>query len=308
MKLFVTGISGLLGLNIALCARDRFAVAGCYLSHPVAAAGLEVYAADARDAVAMARVFERARPDVVIHTVGLSSVDGCEADPELAFQVNVGAARDVARLARACGARLVHISTDHLFDGGKPCRTEEDALAPLNVYAKTKGEAEDAVLREHADALVVRTNFYGWGTSVRISFSDWVIAGLEQGRALTMFEDVYFTPILVNDLADALFTLVERDARGVLHVAGGERVSKYEFAVRAADVFTLSPRAVRAVTADTVTLRAARPRDMSLSCRRAEAALGRALPTVREGLARLKALREAGWPATLEAAIAAGRR
>jgi len=303
MRLFITGISGLLGLNVALAARERVEVAGSYFSHAVAADGLEVYAVDARDPDAMTRVLERARPDVVLHTVGLSNVDGCEDDPEHAYQLNVATAREGARLARVYGARFIHVSTDHLFDGERAWRGEDDALAPRNVYAKTKGEAEHAVLREHPDALVVRTNFYGWGTTVRTSFSDWVLRGLTEGRPLTMFSDVHFTPILVNDLAECLLALIEAKASGLIHVAGGERVSKHEYAVRAAEVFGLSADQVRAVPVDSVVLRAPRPRDMSLACRRAEGILGKPMPALREGLLRLRALGERGWPRVLQAAI-----
>jgi dTDP-4-dehydrorhamnose reductase len=307
MRLFITGISGLLGLNVALVARERVEVGGSFFSHPVSADGLDVYAADARDQDAMTRVLERARPDVILHTVGLSNVDGCEDDPEHAYELNVATAREGARLARACGARFIHVSTDHLFDGERAWRREDDALAPRNVYAKTKGEAEHAVLREHPDALVVRTNFYGWGTSVRTSFSDWVLRGLTEGRPLTMFADVHFTPILVNDLAELLLSLIEAKASGLIHVAGGERVSKYEYAVRAAEVFGLSADRVRAVPADSVMLRAPRPRDMSLACGRAETILGRPMPSLRDGLLRLRALRGQGWPRVLQAAVDAGK-
>jgi dTDP-4-dehydrorhamnose reductase len=308
MRLFITGISGLLGLNVAFAARGRFEVAGSYRSHPIAADGVAAVAADARDPVEMARVLDRVRPDVVLHTVGLSSVDGCEDDPEAAFDVNCGAAREMARLTHARGIRLVHVSTDHLFDGTKPGRREDDALAPLNVYAKTKAEAEHAVLAEDPAALVVRTNFYGWGTSVRTSFSDWILAGLGAGRTLTMFEDVFFSPILVNDLADALFALIEGKASGVLNVAGGERLSKHAFAQEAAEVFGLPSGSLRAVSVDSVALRAPRPRDMSLSSQRAAELLGRPMPGARAGLVRLRDLRDAGWPRMLEAALEAGRR
>ena len=307
MRLFITGISGLLGLNVALVARERVEVGGSFFSHPVSADGLDVYAADARDPDAMTRVLERARPDVILHTVGLSNVDGCEDDPEHAYELNVATAREGARLARACGARFIHVSTDHLFDGERAWRREDDALAPRNVYAKTKGEAEHAVLREHPDALVVRTNFYGWGTSVRTSFSDWVLRALTEGRPLTMFGDVHFTPILVNDLAELLLSLIEAKASGLIHVAGGERVSKYEYAVRAAEVFGLSADRVRAVPADSVMLRAPRPRDMSLACGRAETILGRPMPSLRDGLLRLRALRGQGWSRVLQAAVDAGK-
>ena len=307
MRLFITGISGLLGLNVALAASGRHDVAGCYREHPVAAPGVRAYALDVRKREALDALLATERPDVVLHTVGLSNVDACEDDPVLAEELNMTVARDAARSARRAGARFIHISTDHLFDGERPLRGEDDPLAPLNVYAKTKGEAEQAVLAEDPDALVVRTNFYGHGTSVRASFSDWILHGLREGRALTMFEDVWFTPVLINDLGDMLLALAVTSARGILHVAGGERVSKHDFAMRAAEVFGMSAASVRAVSVDSVALRAARPRDMSLACARAAALLGHTMPDLRDGLERLRALREAGWPARLQAAVDAGR-
>src|ERR1051325_3013950 len=158
MRLFITGISGLLGLNVALAASGRHDVAGCYREHPVAAPGVRAYALDVRKREALDALLATERPDVVLHTVGLSNVGAGEADPVLAEELNMTVARDAARSARRAGARFIHISTDHLFDGERPLRGEDDPLAPLNVYAKTKGEAEQAVLAEDPDALVVRTN------------------------------------------------------------------------------------------------------------------------------------------------------
>jgi dTDP-4-dehydrorhamnose reductase len=307
-RLLITGISGLLGLNLAVRARTRFAVSGCYAAHPVALPGIDAVAVDVRSAEAFQRFVDRVRPDVVIHTVGMSSVDACENDPGRAQELNVDAAEIVARAARGADARLVHISTDHLFDGARPRRREDDPLAPLNAYAKTKAEAEALVLREHPEALVVRTNFYGWGTSVRVSFSDWVLRALRAGEPLTMFPDVYFSPLFVDDLADAVFELVARRLAGVVNVAGGERLSKYEFALRTAEVFGLPAGKVHATSIERADLRAPRPRDMSLDVGRVEAALGRRMPTAREGLMGLRRAGEQGRAADLEQAVAAGRR
>jgi dTDP-4-dehydrorhamnose reductase len=213
----------------------------------------------------------------------------------------------VARAARAAGARLVHISTDHLFDGERPRRREDAPLAPLNVYAKTKAEAEVAVLREHPEALVARTNFYGWGTSVRVSFSDWVLRALRGGAPLTMFTDVYFSPLFVDDLADAIVDLVERRVTGIVNVAADERLSKYDFALRTAEVFGLPAGKVYATSVERASLRAPRPKDMSLDVERAAALLGRRLPMVRDGLLRLRGVGDAGRAAILQQAIDGGR-
>jgi dTDP-4-dehydrorhamnose reductase len=307
-RLLITGISGLLGLNLAVCARARFTVSGCYSAHPVVLPGVDAIGVDVRSEEAFHRLVARVRPDLVVHTVGMSSVDACEKDPGQAQELNVDAAEVVARVARGAGARLVHISTDHLFDGERPRRREDDALAPLNAYAKTKAEAEAVVLREHPEALVVRTNFYGWGTSVRVSFSDWIVRALRAGEPLTMFTDVYFSPLFVDDLADTMFDLLERGIAGVVNIAGGERLSKYEFALRTADVFGLPPGKVQATSVERAALRASRPKDMSLDVGRVEAALGRRMPTAREGLMGLRRAGEQGRAADLEQAVAAGRR
>jgi dTDP-4-dehydrorhamnose reductase len=164
-----------------------------------------------------------------------------------------------------------------------------------------------AVLREHPEALVVRTNFYGWGTSVRVSFSDWILRALRSGVPLTMFTDVYFSPLFVDDLADAIFDLVDRGGAGLVNVAADERLSKYEFALRTAEVFGLPAGKVYAASVERASLRAPRPKDMSLDVERAAALLGRRLPMVRDGLLRLRGAGDAGRAAILQQAIDGGR-
>jgi dTDP-4-dehydrorhamnose reductase len=170
------------------------------------------------------------------------------------------------------------------------------------VYARTKYEAEQTVREVCPDALIVRTNFYGWGTSVRKSFSDWILEGLEGGRPLTMFTDVFFTPILINDLSDLILTLAARGATGTYHVAGGERVTKFEFAVQMAETFGAREPDIRQASVAGFPFRAVRPRDMSLNCREIEELMGIRMPGVRQGLERLRALRAEGWGRAVRAA------
>jgi dTDP-4-dehydrorhamnose reductase len=122
-----------------------------------------------------------------------------------------------------------------------------------------------------------------------------------QGQTLPLFADVFFTPILVNDLADALFELIELRATGVYHVAGSERCSKHAFGLTLADVFKLDPSPIRAASIAQTELAAPRPRDPSLCVDKTQAALGRPLPDVRQGLTRFKALWDSGYVAALKA-------
>jgi len=122
-----------------------------------------------------------------------------------------------------------------------------------------------------------------------------------------MFTDVYFTPILVNDLIDVIFAIVETGVAGTYHVAGADRLSKYDFAMRVATAFGHPSPDVQASSVEGFPFKAARPRDMSLDCRAVVHAIGRSVPGIDDGLARLKSLQGARWPLMLRAAALAGR-
>jgi dTDP-4-dehydrorhamnose reductase len=181
--------------------------------------------------------------------------------------------------------------------------TEETAPCPVNVYGRTKAEAERAVQEAHPGALIIRTNFYGWGSPLKASLSDWLLAGLARGLRRPTFADVWFTPILINDLLEVVLALADRGARGIYHVAGADRVTKHAFAVALAETFGYPNRLLVPVQLADRPRAARRPRDLSLSVDKTTAALDRPLPGLREGLGRLLALRQAGWPARLAQAV-----
>lgn len=303
MKIFITGMSGLLGLNFARMAVDRFEVSGNYYSHPIAIDAVQAFQLDITSSEDVANTLSQIRPEVVIHTAGLTNVEKCEADPELAGLLHVEATANVASAAASVGSKFVHISTDHLFSGKDAWATETDEPAPLNAYAATKLRAERVAQSICPSALIIRTNFFGWGTSVRTSFSDWILRGLKQKDELTMFTDAYFTPILINDLVELIIQLFQAKETGIYHVAGRDRMSKYDYAIEMARVFGLPADNIRKTSLNDFQFKAQRPTDMSLSSEKMEKCLGVKMPTVVEGLEKLKRLGETGWAQSLEQAI-----
>ena len=273
-RLLITGGSGLLALNWACAMRERWDVVLGTHRHRVSLRGATALPLDLGDADRLSRLLSELSPDLVVHAAGLTSVDACEANPALARRVNAELARNVAVAAAGQNIRLVHISTDHLFAGTRSGYREDDAPAPLNQYARSKLLGEEWVRQAHPQALVLRTNFFGWGHAGRQSFSDWILQALREGREITMFDDVFFTPLLADALADAAHRLLERSAAGLYHLAGEERVSKFDFGVRLARAFGLPEAAIRRGSIGAAGLQAARPRDMSLDSGRARALLG----------------------------------
>lgn len=286
-RILITGGSGLLALNWAVAVRDRYSITLGLHKRTAFLAGTQAKSIDLESVGDLIRIFEEVGPQAVIHTAGLTSVEKCESEPELARHVNVTLASNVAKACAALGIQLVHISTDHLFSGQEAFVTEEHPVAPINVYGRTKAEAELSVLQSNPQALVIRTNFYAWGSSYRHSFSDIVIKALRAGNDLTLFQDVFYTPILVETVAQAVHELLGHEATGILNVVGDQRISKYEFGLKIAEEFDLDPRGISpGLFADQPNL-VQRPHDMSLSNQKVCDLLGRRLGGTQEHIARL---------------------
>jgi dTDP-4-dehydrorhamnose reductase len=244
-RLFVTGGSGFLAINWACAVRDSWDVILATHRHDVALVGVTAVAVELGDARSLGKELERINPDLIVHTAGLTDVDRCEADPAAAHAANAILARVVAQAAGNRSVRLVHISTDHLFSGDRALVSETEPVHPLNEYARSKWLAEQRVLDACPDALVVRTNFFGWGHATRRSFSDWLLYNLRAGQTISAFDDVYFTPVLADQVVTWIHELVSRDASGVYNVCGDERLSKYEFALRLVAEFGLPAGLIR---------------------------------------------------------------
>jgi dTDP-4-dehydrorhamnose reductase len=235
VRLLVTGATGFLGRELLRLAP---------------AAWVERF--EIRDTAAVRTAFEQARPDVVIHTA--YKQDGPDA-----WSITVTGAENVAMDAARMGARLIHLSTDVVFDGrkGSPY-VEEDEPRPVTEYGRAKAESERRVLEAHPQALVVRTSLLVGGPGHEPSKHE--LAAL--GPALTFYEDEIRCPIQVGDLASALLELVELDVSGLLHVSGADALSRADLAELVAG------RPVRRAPAPPD-----RPRDCRLECSRARALL-----------------------------------
>lgn len=283
----ITGGSGLLALNWAMAIRDHHSVILGLHDREIWLNGVKALRIDLESVDCLGRTFETLQPQIVVHAAGFTNVEECEAKPDLAQHINVGLATNVAQVCAQRGLPLVHISTDHLFSGETSLVDETHPIAPKNVYGCTKAEAELRILEAYPQALVIRTNFYGWGPVYRPSFSDIIIKALRSGQELTLFKDVFYTPILAEMVARIAHDLINLKASGIFHVVGDERISKYEFGLKIAEKFNLDSTLINPGFSANQPSLIQRPYDMSLSNKKTSDLLGRKLGGVEEGVARL---------------------
>jgi dTDP-4-dehydrorhamnose reductase len=288
-RMLVTGGSGYLGGWVVHLAQDDWDVSATYLSHAVDDPGADWRQLDVRDAVAVEALVDEVRPQVIVHTASLNPGQGSDFDA-----VNAGGSGNIVRAAAGIGARLVHISTDVVFDGRKGSYVEDDPPNPVTSYGRSKALAEEAVRDAGAEAVIVRTSLiYGWRPIVARA-AQWMIGDLRVGKPVRLWTDESRCPIWVESLAAAVVELVESSYTGILHVAGAQPLSRYEFGVRMLRFHGVDPTPVVPMPSPRDRLR---PLDCTLDCSRARALLHtrtcgfRPLPGVDEVLDRERNLR-----------------
>jgi dTDP-4-dehydrorhamnose reductase len=305
MKLWVTGATGLFGANFIQQTRGRFGRVTGVVRHPGNSPDCVWRALDLTDEGAATEALERDRPDVVLHAAALADVDRCEREPETARAQNVEVP---ARLARWCGergARMVFLSTDSVYAESGLAKDEEAPLGPMNVYAAGKREAEERVRdlcpEKH---LILRTNFFGWSPRSGAQLAEWILSLLQAGKTVPGFTDVWFSPLLANDLAEQVASLLEHGATGTLNAGGRDGCSKFQFARELARVTGHDPLRVVENSVDKVAFQARRSRNMVMDSSRMAAATGRPLPGWRDGLKTFMELENQGWRERVQAMAA----
>jgi len=295
MRILVTGASGLLGLNLALSAA-RHLVFGAVKDHNLHTGAFTAIRTDLRIPGAVEGLLDQTQPDWVIHCAAMANVDACEADPEQAQQLNSELPGKLAAYVGRGGARLVHISTDAVFDGQKGDYAEEDLPNPLGVYARTKLEGERRVAAANPEAIIARVNLFGWSLSGTRSLGEFFYNNLSAGKPVRGFTDVFFCPLLANDIAPILLSMLEKGLSGLYHVVSSEWVSKYEFGVRIARRFGLDESLITPSSVTEAGLKAARSPNLTLRTAKLAAALGEPPPDLSTGIEGFYTLYQQGYP------------
>ncbi len=237
MRLLITGGSSYLGRHLVpLAAQEPSFPYFAYTYFSADPLGLlPAVRLDVRDEAAVVACFEQARPDVVIHTVGSNR------PADMAAVITRGT-EHVCRAAAACGARLVHVSTDAIFDGRSAPYAENAVPAPVNAYGAAKLEAEWFIQDTYANSAIVRTSLI-YGMTIIDNGTAWMAEALRAGQPVTLFTNQIRNPVWAETLSRALLELAVSEFTGVINVAGRQVMSRAEFATRMLDWWQVEERA-----------------------------------------------------------------
>ncbi len=232
-------------------------------------------------------IVDKKKPDLIINCAANTNVDYLEKNPNIGYEINSEGAKNVAKVANANGIKFIHISSDQIFDGKEGWYTETDKPNPVNVYGKTKLLAEQLIQKESKNFVIVRTNFFGFDKREG-NLLNWIIKTLKEGREIIGFDDISFTPLEISNLSQLIAELCVLDYNGILHLSSDEKITKYKFALMAADVFSLNKNLIKKGKIEDLNLMATRPKDTSLSNNTAKRQLHTSIIGLKESMETVK--------------------
>jgi dTDP-4-dehydrorhamnose reductase len=287
MKILVIGGSGFIGSHVLgyLSTHDN-AVGTFFSNAQIAIPGCDFEPMDVRNRTSVMEMVDRIKPTIIIQVCGTKSIEFCQANPGEARMVHTEGTRNVVEACLRYGIRLAYVSTDCIFDGNKSSYTEEDPTRPFNVYGRVKRDGEEIIQNSGLNAIVIRTSLlFGWRRN-SCQVGNFVISVYDTLKSRGSFDapiNLFNTPLEISPAAQSIAELSLSRYQGIFHVAGNTRISRYDFAVKAADILGPERSSLRPIT----DISGLRQPNSCLSVSKTEAILNIRFEDVEEGLRRM---------------------
>ena len=222
---------------------------------------------------------EKYSPKIIINCAANVNVDELENNEELAISINAKGPENIAKVCNDNKIRLLHISSDGIFDGKQGMYTEEDVVNPINVYAKSKILGEKLISKNLENYLIIRTNFYGFHNQKKFLFN-WALSKLKNNEEIIGFTDVFFNPLEVTNLSKMIYELSEKKICGILNLSSNEVFTKFEFIKKISEVFDFDSKLIKSGSIEELNLNAKRPKNTTLSNEKAKKLLDTKIVTL----------------------------
>ena len=262
MRILITGAFGQLGhsLQSVLSKKSNYELICTGRKIKKGQGGIPL---DIRNQVALKELINTTAPDILINLAAMTNVDACELNPKLAGEINV------AGLEHICDSfkgKIIHLSTDYVFDGTSGPYKEDDPLNPISIYGKTKLASEHILLEKDIKNLVIRGNvLYDYSPHTSASFLNWVVSSLKGNQEIKVVEDQFNNPTWTRSMSDIIELSIENDLEGIIHWGDSVHISRFEFAKLIAKKFSLNESLIKPVLTSELNQPARRPLQSGLS-------------------------------------------
>jgi dTDP-4-dehydrorhamnose reductase len=263
----ITGGSGFLGGHLAFYISKYLETNVFYHSNPIKSNRFNSFKVDITDKHELTRIIQKISPSIIIHCAAITDLNFCETNKQMAWNVNVQGTKNIAFVAEKIGARIIYVSTDLVFEGIKSYYSENDFPTPKCYYGKTKLEGENFIASINSNFCIARVSLiYGLSISKSSCFTEFTIEKLKNNNNVYLFKNEYRTPIYVQNICEIIFELTTKEnINGLFHIAGSQRINRYEFGLLLADVFGFNKELITPVKTKEYDQYKFRPEDCSLN-------------------------------------------
>jgi dTDP-4-dehydrorhamnose reductase len=277
-KILITGANGLLGqavMHIFTRESDYELVQTSVEEKPFINFGSEYYRLDITNKEEVKEAVRKFNPRIILNCAAFTDVDKCETEREISWKLNVDAVKNLIIASHINDAKVVHYSTDYVFDGKNGPYDETSTPNPLSFYGRSKLASENALLASGIDFAIIRTMvLYGLGVNVKPNFALWMINKLKAKEPINIVDDMFGNSTVSDDLAFGSLKLIEKNAKGIYHIAGRDIESRYDFTMKLCDVFGFDKKLVAKIKTKDLNQPAPRPLKSGLITLKAETELG----------------------------------
>ena len=262
MRILITGAFGQLGhaLQSVLSKKSNYEL---ICTGRKVKKGQEGIPLDIRNQVALKELINTTAPDILVNLAAMTNVDACELNPKLAGEINVAGLQHICDSFKG---KIIHLSTDYVFDGTSGPYKEDDPLNPISIYGKTKLASEHILLEKDIKNLVIRGNvLYDYSPHTSASFLNWVVSSLKGNQEIKVVEDQFNNPTWTRSMSDIIELSIENDLEGIIHWGDSVHISRFEFAKLIAKKFSLNESLIKPVLTSELNQPARRPLQSGLS-------------------------------------------
>lgn len=292
MSILITGSNGLLGqavTSVILRESDQEVILSSVEESSYHDVGELYVQLDITSKEDVKRIVEHYKPSVIVNCAAYTNVDKCETERELSWKINVDGVKNLIIAAKKNEAKIVHYSTDYVFDGKNGPYDELSVPNPVSFYGREKLASENSLITSNINYAIIRTLvLYGTGNNVKPNFALWMLDNLRNNRPVNIVTDQISNVTMIDDLAYGTLKIIEKDCKGIYNIAGSDILSRYDFAMNMCEVFKLNKKLVYPITTESLNQPAPRPLNSGLIILKMVSELGFKPMDSTEGLKLLK--------------------